>query len=159
MLETYVIDQSLLGNIKKKMIVRGSLLIGIPLILTFIPDFFTNKKIDLKSTAIAFGFVTIALVFSITKALKNQISSYKTLKIILDDDGIERKAEMQPYKKIEWTNLQFEENSKGIVDLYDKNVSKFSRKMYGRGWIRIQPEIINYEILLNSIRSKVASSN
>jgi len=95
-------------------------------------------------------------VFSIKRAVNRQVNSFKTLKIILDDEGIERKADMQPYKRIAWRNLQLKERKNGGLYLYDRSISVYNRKMYGYGVIYIYPEIGNREMLLNSIRLKLA---
>jgi len=58
---------------------------------------------------------------------------------------------MMPYKFIAWENLKIEEKSNGTINLYDKSISAFMRKMYRKGWIIIQPETLNKNILLSEL--------
>jgi hypothetical protein len=48
-------------------------------------------------------------------------------------------------------NLNVQTKLNGTIDLYGYSVSSFQRKMYGKGWILIQPEICNREGLLNEL--------
>jgi len=154
MLETYTIDTALLGDIKKRMIKRLVILMAIPLLIVFVPQLLDDRPLDIKSYGIALCLTVVILGFTMNKALSRQINSLKTLKIVLSDEGVELKAELQAYKKIEWSNLQVKEKANGTIDLYDNGVPKFSRMMYGKGWIRIQPETMDKDKMLNTIRLK-----
>jgi len=70
---------------------------------------------------------------------------------VLSENGVEAKAEMMPYKNIAWDNLIIKEKPDGTVNLYDKNISAFTRIMYGKGWIIIQPETFNKAVLLSEL--------
>lgn len=74
------------------------------------------------------------------------------MQIILDDEGVETKADMMPFKAIKWDNLKIGEKRNGAVNLYDMSVSAFTRKFYGRGWIIIQPETLDKEKLLAELQ-------
>jgi hypothetical protein len=154
MLETYTIDPALLGNIRKRMITRLGIVMVISILIVFVPQLLDRSKLDIKSSGIALCFTMTILIFTMNKALNRQINSFKTLRIVLNDEGIESKAELQPYKRIEWNALQIKEKPNGTIDLYDKSISKFNRKMYGRGWIHIQPETLDKDKMLNTIRLK-----
>ncbi|MDN3580292.1 hypothetical protein [Mucilaginibacter flavus] len=96
-------------------------------------------------------FIIPILFLPIYLASKRVKKSYKTQQIMLSDAGVESKAEMMPYKNISWDNLIINEKPNGTINLYDKSISAFSRKMNGRGWIIIHPEILNREQLLTEL--------
>jgi hypothetical protein len=79
------------------------------------------------------------------------VKAYRSLEIVLSENGVKSKAEGLPCKSITWTNIIVEEKSNGAINLYDKSISVFIRKMYGKGWIIIQPETMNKQALLNEI--------
>lgn len=154
MLETYTIDTALLGNIKRRMSKRAGTIIAICLSVLYLPMLFDKAPINLEATGFALFLTIVVSIYGFKSAIKRQTNSFKTLKIVLNDEGIERKAELLPYKKIGWTNLQVIEKPNGGILVYDKNISKFNRWMYGKGCIYIQPETLDKDKLLSSMRLK-----
>lgn len=79
------------------------------------------------------------------------VNAYRSLEIVLSENGVESKAVGMPYKIIACADLIIKEKSNGAVNLYDKEVSAFTRKMYGKGWIIIQPEMADKDALVNEL--------
>ena len=154
MLETYTIDPALMGNIKKRMLKILAIVSLFVLTVAFLPELLGENKLDVKTIGLTVVIVLAMLTFSMNRVLNKYVNSFKTLKIVLDDSGIERKADLQPHKRILWDNLKVEEKAKGGILLSDQTISKFNRKMYGRGAIYIHPETLDKDKLVNSIRLK-----
>jgi hypothetical protein len=116
--------------------------------------FFGDKELNksyIQSLAISFPILFVA----VNRGTKRLIKSYETLEITLSDQGIERTGQLLSYKMIKWADLRIEEKPNGAINLYDKSVSTFNRKMYGKGWIQIQPETIDIHLLLSQLQTKV----
>jgi hypothetical protein len=75
---------------------------------------------------------------------------YRTFRIIVDDDGVEFYISGND-KKISWNNLQTVKQPNGTMELHDKHVSTFFRKLTGEGNIQLIPEIERFDELLTEI--------
>lgn len=154
MSETFTIDKALLGNIKKRMSVRLAILMFIPIGIVFVPQFLDKNGPGIQINLIVLCIALTLMIFTTGRVLNRQVDSFKTLKIVLDDEGIERKANLQPYKRILWNNLKAKEKANGGILLSDKTISGFNRKMYGKGVIYVYPETLDKDKLMNTIRIK-----
>jgi len=85
------------------------------------------------------------------------LKTAKTFVIQLNDNGIEAKAEMAPYKNILWANVVVKQKNDKSIQIIDNTVSSFMRKMYGNGLITIPPEIESRDKLLLELSSKSSS--
>ncbi|NOW98881.1 hypothetical protein [Mucilaginibacter sp. SG564] len=149
--QIYTIDENQLDNLKRRFLFRGVRVIVLLTLFISVFQFLQAKK---GETLIIIGvmiFCILILSISVFRATNKLVKSYKTLQIILNDNGIEAKAEMMPYKSIRWENLMVKIKSKGSINLYDKSISPFMRSMYGKGVIIIQPETLNKEMLVNEL--------
>ncbi len=77
-------------------------------------------------------------------------SIYRTFRIVLDEDGVEFYIRGND-KKIKWSNLRAVKQPDGTMELYDKHVSAFFRKLTGEGNIQLIPEIEHFDELLAEI--------
>jgi hypothetical protein len=148
MQQTFTIDPSRINNIRKRVLWRNGKILGIVFLFVLIPQLLQHdaaaSRYYLQSLLISIPLLGLVVYVSVNRLMK----SYRSLEIILNDEGVELKAEMMPYKKIEWVNLEVEEKSNGMINLFDTSIPAFTRKMNGKGWIQIHPEINNREQLL-----------
>ena len=148
MQHTFTIDQSRINNIRKRVLLRNGKILAVAFLLILIPPSLRHNT-DVLTNYLQSFLISVPLFGLVVYLASNKlIKAYRTLEIILSDTGVELKAEMMPYKKIDWANLKIEEKSSGIINLYDTNIPAFTRKMYGKGVIQIQPEIMDREQLL-----------
>jgi hypothetical protein len=145
--QIYKIDDNQLGNLMKRLTFRNLRMLGVMLVIFFGVQFLAKGQSNVNNIVPALVIIPLLLipVYLATQRLKK---NYASLQIILSDAGVECKANMMPYKCISWDNLLVEEKPNGVINLYDSGISSFSRKMNGRGWINIQPEILNRDQLL-----------
>jgi len=144
----YKIDEEQLGKLKRRLLIRMFKYIGFVLLIITTCQVIQAKKGEALIIEGVLVFTSGVMITSALKAVKKIVNSYKTLQIILSDESVEVKAEMSPYKSIRWENLIVQTKSNGTINLYDNSISSFQRKMYGKGWIAIQPETLNKEALL-----------
>jgi len=152
MQQIYKIDETRVGNIKKRALLRSGKVLLIAYLLILPLFVLQNHGPVLVNIVLPFLFTGLIIFFSISVAMKRIEKSYKSMQIILNDQGVETKADMMPFKAIEWKNLKIEEKSSGAINLYDMSVPTFSRKFYGRGWIIIQPETLEKDKLLAELQ-------
>jgi len=147
----YTIDDNQLDSLKRRFLFRGLKIIALIILAIGITQFLQAKKGEALIIGIVMLFSAFIMCISVYRATNKLMRSYKTLQVILSDEGIETKAEMMPYKSIRWENLMVKVKSNNTINLYDKSISSFMRSMYGKGVIIIQPEILNREILVNEL--------
>ena len=154
MLQTYKIDQAKINAIKKRVLIRYAKILLIAFLPALLVLYRPNGATPLKhfdpSLFFSVPLILLAGYYGVNKSMR----SYRTLEITLNDTGVEMKAEMWPYKQIAWQNLKMEEKSNGGVNLYDTTIAAFTRKMYGRGWIQVQPEMLNLDSLIKELRTR-----
>jgi len=149
----YKIDESRFDELKRRMFVYGLKRLGVPFILPIILEYYVLRKQDFPIIPfIIIMLIVMAGVFYV--GYSRSLKAAKTFVVQIDDNSIEAKAEMAPYKKIYWTNMIVNQKTDGSIQLFDNNVSSFMRKMYGNGLITIPPEIENRDELLLEISSK-----
>jgi hypothetical protein len=153
MSQIYTIDETQIGNIKKRFFIRIGKIFALIFVFIFLPQIFIGNQTQLKYYGISFIFTTAMMFFLFNITFKRQIKSYKTLQIVLSEDGVEQKADMMPYKKINWNNLLIQEKRNGVIILNDTTYSTISRRWNGFGRIFIQPEIMNREQLLLDLQA------
>ncbi|MGZ3828661.1 MAG: hypothetical protein ACXVAY_07095 [Mucilaginibacter sp.] len=123
---------------------------AVTILLVTLPNLLNKgRSADLIGLPLAFGFLIACIPLYL--GANRLVKAYRSLEIVLSENGVESKAVGLPYKIITWANLIIEEKSNGTVNLYDKGVSAFTRKMYGKGWIIIQPEMADKEALVNEL--------
>jgi hypothetical protein len=157
---TFAIDETQLSSLLKRLQYSLFNRIAIIGVSVFVSQYFSYGSKDLKALILSFCITTPFLLLIIGYSTRRRFKkTYETLKIVLNNDGVEVKAEGMPYKAIGWANLIVKEQQNGVIDLFDDRISSFSRKWSGRGWIRIQPEIADRDNLLNELtkRSQVAA--
>ena len=151
MQQVYRIDQTRINNIRNRALFRSAKVMLPTILFVFIIEYFQTAKRNIIESLIPFLFVVIILLLSIRAATKRIIKSYSTLEIVLNDTGVEFKAEMVSFKQILWGNLKIKEKANGIINLDDMTISAFNRNWYGRGRIVVQPEIMDREKLLDEL--------
>jgi hypothetical protein len=157
MQQVYKIDMSKISDIRRKAMIRTSKIFGITLLIIFIARYFSVDHDVFISDLWILPIILAFLLFTMYRAVGRLVKIYETLEITLTDAGIERKAEIWPYKTIKWEDMQIKQNSGGTIDLYDKNISVLSRNINGKGWIKIEPELENVDLLIVQVRQKLSS--
>jgi hypothetical protein len=148
--QVYKIDNSQLDKLRNRLLLKNAkFMAGVFLLVIVLryPQGMGTKISFITFTICIIPIILLAIYISTNKLKK----AYSTLEIVLTQDGVESKAEMMPYRRIIWPNLEIEEKSNGVIYLYDKTISKFMRKMYGKGCIIIQLEMLNKEDLLSQL--------
>ncbi len=155
MTQVYKIDESKIGAIKKRNLMRVLRLLILVWISFSFALYFTYGKqgIEIFLQPIVFGL--LVLVLPVYIGVNRLGKSYATLEISLDESSIDMKADIMHYKKIRWENLLLQEKSNGVIVLSDKSISKFFRMWKGHGVIVIQPEMKDIDKLLKQIRYRV----
>ena len=147
----YRIDGNQLNKIRNRALIIGFKLLSFAIILTGVLLYFewgeNNLNFFMWCTLGAIFLLSLPLVIA-AKGLKK---IYSTLQILLNEDGIEAKAEGMTQKNIKWANMVIKEKLNGTFNLYDKNISFFNKIVYGKGWITIQPETLDIEILVQEL--------
>ncbi|WP_413665919.1 hypothetical protein ACEN9X_15055 [Mucilaginibacter sp. Mucisp86] len=154
---TYIIDESKLSGLVKRMLTGALKRIGIIALSVFVLQYLSYGRGEFGLLVFSFGITTSFLILMVMFSVKRRlIKTYKSFKLVLDNEGVEVKAEMIPYRSISWQYLEIKEQSNGIIDLYDNRISSFSRRWNGKGWIRIQPEIEDRDLLLSELAKRGA---
>ncbi|MEO3407015.1 hypothetical protein AAFN85_24075 [Mucilaginibacter sp. CAU 1740] len=152
---TFAIDETQLSSLLKRLQYSLFNRIAIIGVSVFVSQYFSYGSKDLKALVLSFCITTPFLLLIIGYSTRRRFKkTYETLKIVLNDDGVEVKAEGMPYKAIDWANLIVKEQQNGVIDLFDNRIFGFSRRWSGRGWIRIQPEIADRDNLLNELTKR-----
>lgn len=155
---TFAIDKTQLDTLLKRLqysLFNRIAIIGVPV---FVSQYFSYGSKDIKALILSFCITTPFLLLIISYSTRRRFrKTYESLKVVLNEEGVEVKAEGMPYKTINWANLVVKEQPNGVIDLFDNRISNFSRRWSGKGWIRIQPEIADRDNLLNELikRSQV----
>lgn len=149
--QIYKIDETQIDTLVKRLALKNIIILLLVMVFVVGSQYLTRKESDIQRLLMSQLFIIPILFLPIYLASKRVKKSYKTQQIMLSDAGVESKAEMMPYKNISWDNLIINEKPNGTINLYDKSISAFSRKMNGRGWIIIHPEILNREQLLTEL--------
>lgn len=157
MQQVYKIDMSKISDIKKRAVIRALKILGITIAIMVIARYFSVDRDVFISDLWMLPIIIAILSFSVYRAIGKLEKIYETLEIRLTDAGVEREAETWGYKIIKWPDMQIKHNPNGTIEVYDKNISAFNRKMYGKGWIQIEPEIENVDLLMTQIQQKVFS--
>ena len=103
-------------------------------------------------------FVLISLSFIPLMILRQYFgfrNFYKELEpyeIVLTEKGIEQKFNSKKLKEIEWRDMRYEINNKGILTIHNKKISKLTGKLTGKGQIVIPSEIEDKQILIEEIK-------
>ncbi|MDB5087780.1 MAG: hypothetical protein JWR09_1774 [Mucilaginibacter sp.] len=158
MQQVYKIDMSKISGIRRRAVIRTLKTFGITIAIMIIARYFSVDHDVFISDLWTLPIVLAVLLFVMYRSVGRLVKIYETLEVTLTDAGIERRAETWAYKTIKWPDMQIKQKSNGIIDLYDKNVSALDRKMYGKGYIQIQPEIKNIDILTEQIQRNIFSS-
>lgn len=106
---------------------------------------FWEVKFDLF--AIIF-IVTIIMYFSWLRKIKRDIASMQ-VSIVDEQLHFQSKDKSYIFEKAEYIKVK---DSKTVLILEDKNISKFNRKMWGKGVVNIPKGIENYEALKTYLR-------
>jgi len=149
----YKIDEDRFEELKRRMFFYGLKRLSMPFILPLILEYYVIRKQGFP----IIPFVIIMLVFMVGifyVGYNKTLKIAKTFVLQLDDDGIEAKAEMAPYKKIIWSNVAINQKTDGSIQIIDQTVSRFMRTMYGNGLITIPPEIEHRDKLLLKLSGK-----
>jgi len=145
----YVIDEGQINALRNRILFKIYKILGMVIVPLIILEYFSWKNKGTSFWLITIGMIVYMMIIYYIAA-NRAAKSYRTLKIVLGKDGVESKADKMPYKMIPWSDLEIQEKSNEI-NLYDKNVSSFMRKMYGKGRIIIPPEILDKESLLSEL--------
>ncbi|QEM05938.1 hypothetical protein DIU31_021360 [Mucilaginibacter rubeus] len=152
---TYIIDQSKLNNLIKRMLMAAfnrTVIIGISV---FVSQSLLYPRNNWGLLIISFGVSTTLLILIMTLGVRKRLKrTYESFKLVLNIEGVEAKAEMMPYRSIPWQYLEVREQRNGIIDLCDNRVSNFSRRWSGKGWIRLQPEMEDRDTLLHELAKR-----
>ncbi|PWK67096.1 hypothetical protein LX99_04954 [Mucilaginibacter oryzae] len=152
---TFVIDESRLSGLVKRLQYNLFSRVAIIGITVLSSQYFSYGSRDLKAFALSFCITTplVLLIIGYSSGRKFR-RTYKTLKVVLNEEGVEVKAEGMPYKMINWADLIVKEHPNGTIDLFDNTVSNLSGRWSGKGWIRIQPEIADRANLLSELAKR-----
>lgn len=124
-------------------------------ISVFVSQCFSYSRNNWGLLILSFSITSTLLILIMMLGVKKRLrKTYESFKLVLNDEGVEVKAEMTPYRSIPWQYLEVKERRNGIIDMYDSRISNFSRRWSGKGWIRIQPEIEDRDLLLNELTKK-----
>jgi len=154
MQQIYKINMSRISDIKKRALIRTLKIFGITIVIMITARYFSVNHDVLIGDLWLLPFIIAILSFLVYRAIGKLAKIYETLEIRLTDVGVERKAETWGYKIVKWPDIQIKQNRNGTIEVYDKNISAFNRKMYGTGWIQIEPEIENVDLLMTQIHQR-----
>jgi hypothetical protein len=122
------------------------------LVIVILPNTLNpNPHQTIMSTAIAICVVIAMTAFSMMLGYKKTKKMYESLQITLDDNGIELKAPMAAYKRIDWSEAAYIEKKNGDIRIYNTTVSATSRWWTGNGVIVAPREINDRDQLLLSL--------
>ena len=156
--QTYSVDENQYTGLKKRLLIRNTLFMGAVFVVASILEY-----PNLKGTNFNFGifllFIIPLMFLPAYLGTNRLVNSYKTLAIVLCESAVESKAENMPYKKISFSDLIIKQKSNGAINLYDKNISAFMRKMYGKGMIIIPPEIFDKQSLLHELMMRAGAAS
>ena len=147
MTQTFTINQSLIGNLLNRLVMRMVKTYAVVMIVVLIPNVLGQHRKTLP-IVVATCFTVVFLAFPVIVGYKKARKTYSSLKIILDDTCIEYKSPMAPYKKIEWSEASFTEKESGDIKVYNNTVGSISLWWTGTGVILIPREINDKEQLL-----------
>ncbi|HWW39216.1 hypothetical protein [Pedobacter sp.] len=150
MTQTFTINESLIGNILKRLAIRLIKIYTLVLIIITLPDIINPNK-PFRTIGLSAGVVVAMMGFTMLLGYKKTRKMYSGYQITLDDKGIELKAPMAAYKRIDWSELAYVEKESGDIKAYDNTVSALSRWWTGTGVIFIPREINNKDQLLLSL--------
>ena len=150
--QTFTINQSLIDNLLKRSAIRFIKIYAVVLILIVLPDF-TNPDKPIMSIGAGICIVIVMMGFTMIIGYRKARKMYSGFQITLDDNGIELKAPMAPYKRIDWSEAGYNEKKNGDTKVYNNTVSAISRWWSGNGVIFIPREINDRDQLLLSLDS------
>jgi len=148
--QTFTINQTLIGSLLKRMAFRFIKTYAVILILITLPDIINPTK-PIMSIGVAVGGIILMIGLTLIIGYRKARKTFGGFQITLDDIGIELKAPMAPYKRIDWDEIYYDEKKKGDIKVYNKTVGAFSRWWNGNGVIFIPREINDRDQLLLSI--------
>ena len=155
MQQVFKIDMNKISAIKKRAGLRMLKILGITFAVMMVAGWFLLTREAFINNVWLLPVVAVILSFKLYRGLERLAYIYKTLEITLTDTGVERTADTWGYRIVKWPGIQIKYNLNGTVDVFDRNISSFSRMMYGRGSIQIQPEIENVDLLIEEIQRKM----
>ncbi|MBB3054672.1 hypothetical protein [Mucilaginibacter gotjawali] len=150
MTQTFSINQDLIGSLQQRIAIRFIKIYAVVLILIILPDIINPTK-PIMSIGVAICGVIFMIGFTIIIGVRKARKTYRSFQIALDDVGIELKAPMTPYKRIDWSEVDYDEKKNGDIKVYNKTVGAFSRWWAGNGVIFIPREINDRDQLILSI--------
>jgi hypothetical protein len=156
---TFVIDETKLNSLLKRLqysLFNQMTIIGVAV---FISQYFSYGSKDVKGLIFSFCITTPFILLIISSSTKKRFrKTYETLEVVLNEESVGVKAQGMRYKTIKWENLVVKEQQSGAIDLLDNRVSNFYRRLTGKGWIRIQPEIADRDSLLNELTKRSSAA-
>ena len=155
MTQTFTINKALIGNLLKRSAIRLVKIYAVVLILVTLPDIINHKK-PIMSIGFAVCGVIVMMGFTMLLGYKKTKKMYSGYQVTLDDNGIELKAPMAVYKRIDWSEVAYIEKGNSDINVYNNTVNAFSRWWAGTGVILIPREINNKDQLLLSLVSHIS---
>src|SRR5713226_3717034 len=104
----YTIDENQMESLKRRLLIRNFMITGCILLFIDVAGYSWMSKSDLISYVFVIAFSALIILKATYSGTNKLIKSYKTFQLVLNKDGVEAKAEMMPYKKINWNNLLIE---------------------------------------------------
>ncbi|TFF40245.1 hypothetical protein [Mucilaginibacter psychrotolerans] len=157
--QVFKVDESQINRIARRNFLR-ILKIAVPIMVLVVARQYFQYKNELNIGIIIYMFIVpFVVLMSMYIGGKKATKSMLTLEIIQTDSGVEKRAEMAPYRQIAWQDLIVREKPNGRLDLYDKNVSAFMRWWNGKGRIVLPPEMLNRDLLLSELQKYAGRYN
>ena len=160
--QVFKIDESQVGKIAKRNFLRAVKILLPIFAVVSVYQYFQYKSRHDELIGLYIGmslFFPLFMLLPIYLGAKKATKSIRTLELILNDNGVEKKAEMAPYRQIAWQNVALKEKPNGTLDIYDKNVSAFMRWWNGTGRIILPPEMLNRETLITELQKHAGRYN
>lgn len=155
---TFVIDETKLDSLLKRLQYSAFNNIVIIGVAVFVSQYFSYGSKDVKALILSFCITTPFILLIISSSTKKTFrKTYESLTVVLNEEGVEVKAQGMRYKTIRWECLIVKEQQNGAIDLLDNRFSNFYRRLTGKGWIRIQPEIADRDGLLNELTKRCSA--
>jgi hypothetical protein len=152
--QTFTINEDQVNTVAKKAIYKLIRIFIVVILFTTLPSLISGDK-DILIRLMSSAFTTVMFIFVAFWAYKRAKKTFADLKITTDEFGVDFKAVMAPYKRIEWAKLGYKEKKNGSITIFDKTIAPITRWWLGSGVIFVPFEIDNRWQLIQELDNHI----